>query len=102
MFSQSATAFHTSASHVYNHFEALGGSLHPGFGQLHAFVFGEHITFAARTVDENSFQSIANQEFGVSGNGSKVHTAIGMERGKRGIDQPDDFLHSMFFICVCV
>ena len=44
--SQTAATLYAGATYVNNNLKIFRGSLHPSFGQLHAFVFGEHVTFA--------------------------------------------------------
>ena len=58
MFCQTPARLHTSTAHMNNHFEAFGSYFNPTFGQLHAFFFRQHIAFAGRTVDKNTFQTI--------------------------------------------
>ena len=87
MFGQSAALAHTATADMYNHLEAFGCCLHPGFGYLHAFVTRQHVAFARRTVDKHAFQSVLCQHLGILWNRFQVHVTISLEWCKRGIDE---------------
>ena len=82
-----------AAAHMDDDLEVFGHSLHPSFGQTLAFVGGEHIAFAARTVDKHAFKAVFLQHRSIGGDGLQIDVAVGEHRGEWSVDKSFDFFH---------
>ena len=82
-----------AAAHVHYNLESFGSSFHPCLGEAFAFVVGEHIALARRSVDEYSFESVFLKHGGVGRYGFEIHVTVGQEGGERRVDESFDFFH---------
>ena len=104
MLCQTTAGGDAGAAHMHNDFKRIpfaGGDLcrgfHPAFSQLPAFVFREHISFAGRSVDENTLKAVACQKGCITGNGFGVQAAVGMERRKGSVNKAMNLFHDMMY-----
>ena len=87
-------AAHTGAADMHDDFEVVQRlcSVHPSLCDLLALVLGQHIAFAAGTIDKHAFKSVAMQQSCVFGDDGEIDTAIGVHRSEGGINEALDFL----------
>ena len=94
MLGQLTAGLDTGAANMHYNLKARPNYTSPTLSQSSALVVSQQISFARRTVDENTFKPIAFKQAGIRLDRFEIYFSGCIKRSKRSIDQPYYLFHN--------